>query len=257
MPRELRVVRGTLLLATDLMTADGVLEVLREKLADQTGLPPRTLNRHLARAVESGWLAHDVAGGNGRRSRYTATMPSCRPEVAHNPQQLQAMSGPPQDGVAGHSLVPNSAAVAGQLVAHSIDRASVSEHLALDQDQDRERGPDHDDSRAAPDHGERKGSSEDEPPVQPAFAADSRRPGESQTERLARVVAIVRRTGCAECQRRSVMMTDPTPCPVHQDHHDQAERQQRTPAPPAQEQLPDNLIASAPTPARGTGKPDG
>jgi len=100
------------------------------------------------------------------------------------------------------------------MVACSIKtRASVSEHLALDQD--RERRTDHDDSRAAPDHGETKSISEDEPPAQPAFAADSPRPGESQTERLARVVAIVRRTGCPECKRRARMVDNPRPCPTH------------------------------------------
>lgn len=57
-----RVLRGTLRSLAGLMTADGVLSQERDKLAARVGMPRRTLEYHLARAVELGWLVHLAAG---------------------------------------------------------------------------------------------------------------------------------------------------------------------------------------------------
>jgi hypothetical protein len=133
-PAGLRVIRGTLLCLAPMMTTDGILAVRAEKLSDETGLYPRTLRYHLARAVETGWLEHEVRGGNGRGSRYRAADPSCRQEVAHKERELSATHSPQHAEVAGNLLVPNSAEVVGNLVAYSIKTtASVSEHVAVDQ----------------------------------------------------------------------------------------------------------------------------
>jgi len=58
-PSTCRVVRGTLLALAAEMRPDGVVRPLeRHVLAFRVGLPVRTLNRHLACAVEMGWLSH-------------------------------------------------------------------------------------------------------------------------------------------------------------------------------------------------------
>jgi hypothetical protein len=73
------------------MTPDGDLRRWRYQLAEATGLPERTLDRHLQRAVDAGWLVRTVAGGNGRKAVYKANIPtSCAPKVAHNPGELCA-----------------------------------------------------------------------------------------------------------------------------------------------------------------------
>ncbi len=74
-PRSERVVRGTLLCLVDLMAPTGELSVYREQIVATTGLPARTVDRHLARAVAAGWLRHEQHGGQGRRSLYVAQIP--------------------------------------------------------------------------------------------------------------------------------------------------------------------------------------
>lgn len=80
-PAELRVIRGTLLTLVEVMTTAGVIQEYRPRLAKVTGLPERTVDRHLARAVDTGWLTHPTVGGNGRPSQYVAAFPgrSCAP----------------------------------------------------------------------------------------------------------------------------------------------------------------------------------
>jgi hypothetical protein len=74
-PPELRWLRGTLLCLVEVMQPDGTLAVNNERLVEATGLPVRTIGRHLARAVAEGWLLHLTRGGNGRPAAYAAAMP--------------------------------------------------------------------------------------------------------------------------------------------------------------------------------------
>ncbi len=91
-PASFRVVRGTLLALVDELAPTGELCVRREKLEDATGLPTRTLERHLQRAVEAGWLVRTVPGGNGRRAVYETAIPeSCPPFVADKARELPAV----------------------------------------------------------------------------------------------------------------------------------------------------------------------
>lgn len=140
-PRTERVLKGTLLCLVELMSPTGEVHEWRDTIADTTGLPVRTLTRHLQRAVDLGWLVREIPGGNGRKSLYRAVVPgeSCVPEVAHNF---------PSCGPSTRTQLPE---VVGHLVAHSIKKSpSVSEGGAVD-DQ-RRRRTDHDGSRADGDH---------------------------------------------------------------------------------------------------------
>jgi hypothetical protein len=206
-PRELRSIRGTLLLLAAGMTADGELNVNRARLIELAALPPRSLDRHLARAVNGGWLNHVVHGGHGRRSRYQATSPSdsCAPLMADNTTELRATNGIQLDGVARHSLRGYADGVARHLVANSIDKGEQSEHLALDQD--RERRTDHNGDRVSPEHDQTKDGSEDKPPARLALVADS--------PRARAVQAALDRLDCTECNHRSNF--GQPPCEQHQD----------------------------------------
>lgn len=75
-PPELRWLRGTLLCLVEVMQPDGTLDVTGDRMAEVTGLPPRTLERHLARAVAECWLIHLARGGNGRPASYAAAVPA-------------------------------------------------------------------------------------------------------------------------------------------------------------------------------------
>ena len=91
-PRDQRAIRATLLILSDLMAPDGSLQRWRDELAEATGLPERTVNRHLARAVAAGWLTHTAHGGHGRRGTYQASLPeSCGPLMAGNFPELRAI----------------------------------------------------------------------------------------------------------------------------------------------------------------------
>lgn len=149
-PTGSRVVRGTLLALTAEMRPDGVIRHRpRDVLAARVGLPERTLRRHLARAVELGWLTHRRAHRHVV-AEYRAVIPTrlSGPEVA-----------PIEPVYAGHTLVPIEPVYAGHLVAHSIDRerARMREHVALDEG--RERRAEHDGTRAEPDHNDNSSSS--------------------------------------------------------------------------------------------------
>ena len=119
-PRDLRWLRGTLVCPLPLVRPDGTLSASREEMVRRTGLPPRTLGYHLKRATKDCWLTHETVGGSGRRAIFRASIP----------QKLQATDCPQQGKVAGNALVPNSAEVAGSLVACSkIERTQVSTWL--------------------------------------------------------------------------------------------------------------------------------
>ncbi len=140
-PAELRSIGRTLLLVFDLMTADGVLFRWRDEIGDAAGLPLRTTDRHLARAVAAGWLIHAKPhGGNGRRSIYYAAVPNT--------------SSAPLSAGYEKSSAPFSTRyshrVARHLVANSIKTEGARDHGALDER--RERRPHHHDSRAERHH---------------------------------------------------------------------------------------------------------
>ena len=120
-PVGLRPVKATLLALP--VDVDGGLTGWRDEIAAEVGLPIRTLDRHLARAVDAGWLRHVTHGGHGRRSTYTVQIPD---DVAR--QQWQAT-----DRVARHvvrATTPSCAPRGGGLnKEHS---ANVSEHVAVD-----------------------------------------------------------------------------------------------------------------------------
>ena len=137
-PRDQRVVRGTLLLLVDLVDQEGELHRWREEIAAETGLPSRTLNNHLKRAVTLGWLVLVVRGGNGRRSLYRVAIPeaSCGPKVAHN-------SG---------SCEPSTRTQLRKVVSHLVAQSEQTEReqgelVALDEHRDRR--ADHDDARGS------------------------------------------------------------------------------------------------------------
>ena len=88
-PSELRVVRGTLLCLAPLMTPDGILDKERARLADVAGVPSRTLDRHVSRAVAAGWLDHVTAGGNGRNGVYRASIPADELCATHGAQPVE------------------------------------------------------------------------------------------------------------------------------------------------------------------------
>ena len=73
-PVGMRPIKATLLSLP--IDADGRLCAWRDDIATTTGLPVRTVDRHLARACDAGWLTHDVQGGHGRRGTYTVSIPT-------------------------------------------------------------------------------------------------------------------------------------------------------------------------------------
>src|SRR5437868_260249 len=75
-PAGLRIARATLLLLP--MTTEGIITATNEEMAELAGLPVRTLSRHLAKAVDAGWLERITRGGVGARSRYRAALPGVR-----------------------------------------------------------------------------------------------------------------------------------------------------------------------------------
>jgi hypothetical protein len=78
-PAHLRVLRGTLLTLVGVMTPDGLIRAARPRLAEVTGLPPRTLDRHLSRGVAAGWLTHQTHGQKYVLPEYRASVPLSAP----------------------------------------------------------------------------------------------------------------------------------------------------------------------------------
>jgi hypothetical protein len=159
----LRPVKATLLSLP--ISVDGKLTAWRDEIAEATGLPLRTVGRHLARACEAGWLVHAVRGRHGRRSTYAVqipdivvghlwrtTTPSCRPRSTDN-----------------------SPRVVGHVVAHSIkDTASASELVAVDNH--RERQTEHGGTRDEAARDETQLRSDEEAPARPRLVAASPEP---------------------------------------------------------------------------------
>jgi hypothetical protein len=140
-PVGMRPVKATLLsLPVD---TDGALRVWRERLSETTGLPIGTLKRHLARAVDAGWLTHEVHGGHGRQGMYRVAVPtaSCGPEMSHKAVELRPIH---------YTATPGSCGPRGEPLSNK--SANVSEHGAVDDL--RERRNHHDDSRDQRNDGE-------------------------------------------------------------------------------------------------------
>lgn len=128
-PAEMRVVRGTLLCLARLMTPDGTLDKSRAQMTDAAGLPPRTLDRHLARAVSAGWLEHVQSGGHNHNGKYGAALPEpdlCAPLLARNLDLCAPLAR-----MQRHDLC---APPGGELIN---SRASDSEHVAVNNNRDR------------------------------------------------------------------------------------------------------------------------
>lgn len=125
-PRSERVVRGTLLCLVELMSSTGELSVLRDDIAAVTGLPPRTVDRHLARAVEAGWLIHERHGSRGRRSLYLAHIPGdvSTPEVARYSTGYKGDSAPSTRGLTRGDSAPTSGAL-NKKSANDSERVAV------------------------------------------------------------------------------------------------------------------------------------
>jgi hypothetical protein len=150
-PASQRPMKATLLVLADRMTATGELHVWREEMVKATGVPPRTLDRHLHHALIAGWLVRKVCGGNGRRSLFLATIPgeSCAPHAAHNSEPEAGRCAPRvahNSGSCAPSTRHQLPRVVRHLAANSVKKsANVSERVALD-DQ-RGRRIDHAESR--------------------------------------------------------------------------------------------------------------
>lgn len=153
-PAGLRVVRGTLLALLDEVTPDGELCAWRDQLAVAAGLPSRTLDRHLQRAVDAGWLVRKVSGGNGRRAVYRTAIPSKL--CATNGAQVAKLCATYSCATPGSCAPPG-----GELNKES---ASDSERVALDDHRGRRRT--HDGESVSPlEHSGKYGSNGD--PWQP------------------------------------------------------------------------------------------
>lgn len=147
-PRELRPIRGTLLTLADGMTADGTLSTARDKLVKLTGLPARTVDRHLARAVTGGWLAHTRRGCLGRLPEYRATVPDlhddseCTPQVARNPELMPANSGaqfpagctPPSTSICSPRCAPSDGALNKESEQREVEAVESNAQPRLDLD---------------------------------------------------------------------------------------------------------------------------
>lgn len=135
-PQEHRVIRGTLLCLVDLMLPTGELKVWRDQMARATGLPTRTLDRHLQRAVEAGWLIRDTPAGRKRQSVYRTAIPFADPDgsVRHfwrAEDEFCAPSTRIQNGSSVRHLVANTRK----------ESASASERVALDDQRGRRSTP--------------------------------------------------------------------------------------------------------------------
>lgn len=195
-PAGLRIARATLLLLP--MTTEGTITATNTEMAELTGLPVRTLARHLAKAVDAGWLDRIARGGVGARSRYQAALPGvCHewptpqgdsaPHVAYSEARECTTNGRTSEPESTHSRPERVC----HLVAESIeDSANASEHGALDQGRDRR--PDHDGSRDAPDQQHQEQRTDEAAPDTTTTVADS--PNTSGTE-----------PNCSECRRRTTM----------------------------------------------------
>lgn len=141
-PATERAIRGTLLCLVDLMTSTGELMVWRDELIDVTGLPARTIDRHLARAVAAGWLTHETQGGKRRRAVYRATIPGDPDDrsVRHSRRAERQFCAPSTRRPTPQFCAPPSG-------AHQEESTSVSEHGAVDDHRDRR--TDHDGSRVS------------------------------------------------------------------------------------------------------------
>jgi hypothetical protein len=169
-----RPVKATLLSLAPLMTPEGELHRWRDELLAATNLPGRTLDRHLKRAAEDGWLRHVVHGGRGRRGIFLATLPKLNssPYVA----SYEVDSSPSVASCEANSS-PSTRRLSTRIARHPVAkkknyRASVSERVALDVDRDW-RG-EHDDEREPPaDVGRETSSNYDGvPATQPPPSAD-------------------------------------------------------------------------------------
>lgn len=74
-PVSLRLVRGTLLCMP--VNTDGTVTASDDEVAEQVGLPRRTVQRHVEKAVSGGWLLRVNRGGHGHRVRMLVTVPEC------------------------------------------------------------------------------------------------------------------------------------------------------------------------------------
>lgn len=82
-PSSARVFRATAKDLAELMQPDGTLRRLRPVLADHLDMPTRTVDHHLSRLVEAGWLVRIEHGRRGHIPVYQASTP----EIARNVQR--------------------------------------------------------------------------------------------------------------------------------------------------------------------------
>lgn len=122
LPAGQRIMRGTLMCLP--VSPMGDVTGNDDDLSYATGLPRRTIARHLSKAVESGWLEKVARGGNGNRTRYRIAIPS--EPLMTNECAINGIGSVPQSTHSGPSGVSH-------LVANiNKESANVSEHKALD-----------------------------------------------------------------------------------------------------------------------------
>jgi hypothetical protein len=146
-PTSQRPVKGTLLSLGRLMRPDGALERPRDELADGTGLPRRTLERHIALAVDAGWLVRERRAYRTSHAVYRAAYPDdVKPAIrgVHSGGE----SAPPTR-VLSTAL---SAPPGGE--CHKDQTEPLGEGVALDEERDRR--DDHDGGRGPGDERPRR-----------------------------------------------------------------------------------------------------
>ncbi len=168
-PTGQRIMRGTLLCLP--MTTAGGIVATDTDIAWDTGLPRRTVSRHLAAAVDSGWLVKGSRGGTGGRVRFRAAVPTVEPVSQKWPTPV-----PSECATSGQTSEPETTHSRAIGVRHLVadinkTRASDSERVAVNDDRDRRTGHDH--SRVSPDHDETKDGSDDELTAHSPIAAIS------------------------------------------------------------------------------------
>jgi hypothetical protein len=196
-PAGQRILRGTLLALP--MGSDGLITASDAVIAESTGMPVRTVARHLAKAVECGWLQRGVQrSGNGNRQRFLASIPTPQYAISGRTSTPElATNTPDQYAIDGVTSTPQSTysqpTAVRHLVANINKESEQGEHMALDQD--REQRDNHDDSRDNRNDQQTEQRADEQATLEPRSDTHSPLPG------------------CLHCQRAIVFPS--TPCLVH------------------------------------------
>lgn len=135
-PSSARTFRGTVLDIAPLVVECGTLSVPQTLIERRTGLPSRTVEHHLRRLCEMGWLVHERRGGQGRLPLYRVQIPE--PSAPIEP--VRGRNSPPQvadysTGIVRNPQVDHRPGIVRKLVADSEEIArGEAEHVAVGPD---------------------------------------------------------------------------------------------------------------------------